>query len=76
MVRKIVGLDQRAVNKAFSSFLNDENLDSKQIRFVKKIVDYVVANGLMLDKKVLQEEPFSSIGSITQLFPTTRMQLR
>ncbi|OCL27589.1 DEAD/DEAH box helicase [Orenia metallireducens] len=70
LVREIIGLDQKAANRAFSQFLNDENLDSKQIRFVKKIVDYVVENGLIRDKKVLQEEPFRSIGSITQLFPT------
>lgn len=70
LVREIVGLDKKAAYKAFSEFLSDENLDSKQIRFVKKIVDYVVENGLILDKKVLQEEPFRSIGSITELFPT------
>ncbi|QGU00898.1 Type I restriction-modification system, restriction subunit R [Candidatus Syntrophocurvum alkaliphilum] len=69
LVREIIGLDQQAANEAFSEFLTNENLDSKQIRFVKTIVDYVVRNGHMLDKKVLQEEPFSNIGSITELFP-------
>lgn len=49
-----------------------ENLNSKQIRFVKTIVDYIVKNGHMMDKRVLQEEPFQSIGSITDLFPMER----
>lgn len=67
-VREMIGLDQKAANEAFSEFLSNQNLDSKQIRFVKTIVDYVVRNGHMLDKTVLQEEPFSSIGSITEVF--------
>ncbi|HHW61998.1 MAG TPA: DEAD/DEAH box helicase family protein [Syntrophomonadaceae bacterium] len=72
LVRQVVGLDHKAANDAFSEFINDENLDSKQIRFVKTIVDYLVINGHMLDKSVLQEDPFQSIGSITELFPMER----
>lgn len=68
LVRQTVGLDPQAANEAFSEFLDDQNLDSRQIRFVKAIVDYVVINGV-LEKKVLQEEPFRSIGSIVDLFP-------
>lgn len=69
LVRKVVGLDQEAANEAFSEFLDDQNLDSKQIRFVKTIVDYVVKNGV-IERKALQEEPFRSIGSIVDIFPT------
>jgi len=72
LVREIVGLDQRAANEAFSEFINDGNLDSKQIRFVKTIVDYIIKNGHMLDKSVLQDDPFLSIGSITDVFPMER----
>lgn len=67
LVRQIIGLDQQAANEAFSEFLNNQNLNSKQIRFVKTIIDYVVKNGYM-DKKVLQEDPFRSLGSITEIF--------
>lgn len=70
-VREIVGLDQEAANEAFSEFLNDQNLDSRQIRFVKTIIDYVVKNGI-IEKKALQEDPFQSIGSIVELFPLER----
>lgn len=69
LVRQIVGLDQLAANEAFSVFLSNESLDSRQIRFVKTIVDYIVKNGHMIDKSVLQEEPFKSIGSIAEVFP-------
>jgi type I restriction enzyme R subunit len=69
LVRQMVGLDQAAANEAFSEFLNSKNLNSRQIRFVKHLVDYVVKNGHMLDKSALQEDPFKSVGSITELFP-------
>ncbi len=56
-------------NEAFSEFLNDQNLNSRQIRFVKTIVDYVVRNGV-IEPKALQEEPFQSVGSIVDVFDT------
>ena len=68
LVRKIVGLDRSAANDAFSQFLNNESLNSHQIHFVKMIVDYVVVNGFIEDNSVLMQDPFRSVGSITQLF--------
>ncbi len=68
LVRKIVGLDREAVNEAFSEFLSEEKLNVNQIRFVKLIVDYVVKNGMIENKKVFMDEPFRSVGSITSLF--------
>lgn len=67
LVRQIVGLDQQAANEAFPEFLNEEKLNVNQLRFVKLIIDYVVKNGT-LEKKVLQEDPFRSLGSVTELF--------
>lgn len=68
LVRCIVGLDRTTANEMFSEFLNEEKLNTNQIRFVKLIVDYVVKNGIIEDNKVLQEEPFRSVGSIVALF--------
>ncbi|MBO5371895.1 MAG: DEAD/DEAH box helicase family protein [Lachnospiraceae bacterium] len=68
LVRRIVGVDRNAVNEAFSEFLTEECLNVNQIRFVNLIVDYIVANGNIDDNKVLMEEPFRSVGSITLLF--------
>ena len=68
LVRKLVGLDQVAANEAFSKFLSEEKLNIAQIRYVKLIVDYIVANGMIEDNSVLMEEPFRSLGSIVGLF--------
>ena len=67
LVREIIGLDREAANQVFSKFLSDENLNAKQISFVKLIVDYVVENGYM-DKSILTQEPFKSYGSVQVLF--------
>lgn len=68
LVRRIVGLDRLAANEAFSELLNNENLNTHQIHFIKLIVDYVVKNGLIDDNRVLTEDPFRSVGNIIELF--------
>ncbi len=68
LVRRIVGVNREVVNEAFSEFLTAERLNFNQMRFVRLIVDYIAANGNIDDNKVLTEEPFRSVGSITGLF--------
>ncbi|MDD6389006.1 MAG: type I restriction-modification enzyme R subunit C-terminal domain-containing protein, partial [Firmicutes bacterium] len=67
-VREIVGLDMNAAKEAFAEFLNESNLDSRQIYFVNQIVEYIVHNGMMKDLSVLQESPFTDKGSVVELF--------
>ena len=67
-VREIVGLDMNAAKAAFAEFMNDTNLDSRQIYFVNQIVEYIVHNGMMKDLSVLQETPFTDQGSIVEVF--------
>ncbi len=67
-VREIVGLDMSAAKAAFSEYLNNVNLDSRQIYFVNQIVEYIVHNGLMKDLSVLQESPFTDKGSVVEVF--------
>lgn len=67
LVREIIGLDRESANRIFSKFLSDENLNARQISFVKLIVDYIVENGF-LETKVLTQEPFKSYGSVQLLF--------
>ena len=67
-VREIVGLDMNAAKEAFSEFLNNANLDSKQIYFVNQIVEYIVHNGMMKDLSVLQDAPFTDRGSVVEIF--------
>lgn len=72
LVRSIVGLSQKAANVAFSQFLNDAGMDSRQMYFVKQIVNYIVKNGMMKDLSVLQESPFTDRGSVSELFGEDR----
>ena len=67
-VREIVGLDMNAAKEAFAEYLNDTNLDSRQIYFVNQIVEYIVHNGVLKDLSVLQEPPFTDRGSVAEVF--------
>ncbi len=67
-VRSIVGMDMNAAKEAFSDYLTNANLDSRQIYFVNQIVEYIVHNGMMKDMSVLQEAPFTDKGSIVEIF--------
>ena len=67
-VREIVGLDMNATKEAFSAYLEDTSLDSRQIYFVNQIVEYIVHNGTMKDLSVLQEPPFTDMGRIVEVF--------
>lgn len=67
-VREIVGLDMNAAKEAFSEFLSNTNLDSRQIYFVNQIVEYIVHNGVMKDLSVLQDAPFTDKGSVVEIF--------
>ena len=67
-VREIVGLDMNAAKEAFAEYLDEANLDSRQIYFVNQIVEYIVHNGLMKDLSVLQEAPFTDKGSVVEIF--------
>lgn len=67
-VREIVGLDMNAAKEAFSQYLTDANLDSRQIYFVNQIIEYIVYNGMLKDYSVLQEAPFTDQGSVAEIF--------
>ena len=67
-VREIVGLDMNAAKEAFSEYLTNTNLDSRQIYFINQIVEYIVHNGMMKNLSVLQESPFTDQGSIVEIF--------
>lgn len=67
-VREIVGLDMAAAKAAFAEYLDETNLDSRQIYFVNQVVEFIVHNGMMRDLSVLQESPFTDQGSIVEIF--------
>lgn len=67
LVSSITGMERQATEEEFSKFLSDERLNSDQMDFVNGIVNYIVKNG-SIDKKVLQEYPFSKHGGVVNLF--------
>ena len=67
-VREVVGLDMNAAKAAVAEYLDETQLDSRQIYFVNQIVEYIVHNGLLKDLTVLQEPPFTDRGSIVDVF--------
>ena len=73
LVREIVGLDMNAAKEAFSQFMDEYNLNSRQIYFINQIIEYIVHNGMLKDFKVLQESPFTDQGSVVELFTDMNM---
>ena len=71
LVREIVGLDMNSAKQAFAKYLNDVNLDDRQIYFVNQIVNYIVQNGMMKDFSVIQESPFTDKGDVAEVFVDT-----
>ena len=67
LVRKTVGLSKEAIDALFSKYINENELSIDQTRFVSLIKNYIVKNGV-IDKRILNEDPFTSYGSITDIF--------
>ncbi len=68
-VRSLVGLDRRAAQELFSSFLSDHSLSTGQIRFIETIIDQLTSRGVM-EPSALYETPFSDLhtGGPEELF--------
>jgi type I restriction enzyme R subunit len=60
LLRSIVGLDRKAVEKEFADFIEKSNFSSLQLAFVQKIIDYFVEDGFVRDD-ILYEPPFSDM---------------
>lgn len=68
LIRKIAKLDHDAAMQAFSSFINDQSLNQKQIAFVKKIINHIELNGYMENVSELTKPPFDKPVSFIKLF--------
>ena len=58
LIRKIAKLDHEAVLAAFSEFINDQSLNSRQIAFVQKVITHIEQNVYIEDISVLTKAPF------------------
>ena len=69
-------MDHEAAMQAFSSFINDESLNQKQIAFVYKIINHIELNGYMENVSELTKPPFDKpIGFIKLFDAKTRSAL-
>lgn len=59
-IRELIGLEKEAVQSAFSEFIQAQNLNAEQIKFVDLIIGYLTQNGV-IDKRALFESPFKDI---------------
>ena len=57
-IRSVIGLDIEVVNKLFSNFIEDKNLQPVQITFIQTLINYLNTNGT-LDKRLLTKPPFN-----------------
>ena len=67
LVRKTVGLSKEAIDREFSKYINENELTVEQTRFINLIKNYIMKNGV-IDKKILNDDPFTNYGGILQLF--------
>lgn len=68
LIRKIAKLDHEAAMQAFSTFINDQSLNQKQIAFVNKIINHIELNGYMENVAELTKPPFDKPISFIKLF--------
>lgn len=61
-------MEREAALKAFSSFINEENLNANQIAFVNKVIDYIEHNGYFENAAELTKPPFDKPQSFIKLF--------
>jgi type I restriction enzyme R subunit len=68
-IRRIIGLDVNTAKKYFGEFLAMGHLNSRQIRFIDTIINFLSVNGT-IDQEKLFEPPFTDIdsGGILSLF--------
>ena len=69
-IRRIVGLELKAAQAAFSEFQESGDLTADQRRFINTIIDYLTVNGT-IDQTKLWESPFTDQHSmgIAGVFP-------
>lgn len=76
LIRKIAKLDHEVAMAAFSTFINDQSLNQKQIAFVHKVIQHIELNGYMENPAELTKPPFDKPISFLKLFDAkTRKEL-
>ena len=66
-IRKIVGLDKKAIDEKCAKFLNINDFNKEQRQFINLIIDFAIRNGNVTKDDLVNTEPFSEI-EIPELF--------
>jgi type I restriction enzyme R subunit len=68
-IRSILGMEANAAKQAFGEVLNNQTLNSQQIRFIDLIINYFTQKGIV-EPDMLFEAPFTEInsGDIMEIF--------
>lgn len=66
-IRKIVGLDKKAIDKKCAKFLNINEFNKEQQQLINLIIDFAIRNGNVTKDDLVNAEPFSEI-EISKLF--------
>lgn len=74
LVRKVAKLEREGALKAFSSFINEQNLNANQIAFINKVIDYIEANGYVENVSELIKPPFDKPQSFIKLFDSDKQK--
>ena len=66
-IRKIVGLDKKAIDKKCAAFLNENDFNQEQRQLINLIIDFAIRNGNVTNDDLVNEEPFCNY-EIPELF--------
>lgn len=66
-IRKIVGLDKKAIDEKCAKFLNINDFNKEQRQLINLIIDFAIRNGNVTKDDLVNTEPFSEI-EIPELF--------
>jgi len=66
-IRKIVGLDKKAIDEKCAKFLNVNDFNKEQRQLINLIIDFAIRNGNVTTDDLVNTEPFSDI-EIPELF--------
>lgn len=66
-IRKIVGLDKKAIDEKCAKFLNINDFNKEQRQLINLIIDFAIRNGNVTREDLVNTEPFSEI-EIPELF--------
>ncbi len=58
-IRSIIGVDRAVALKMFSTFINDNELNSQQEEYLKTIINYVCENGDIKVDTLINDSPFN-----------------